>query len=345
MTEEIKKIRVGVIGAGNNTIKKHIPGLLAEEAVEIVSVCNRSQASSTRVANQFNIPRVCSDWRALIDDPDIDAVVIGTWPYLHCPTTLAALSANKHVMVEARMAMNGTEAQQMWDASRKKPHLVTQVVPSPFTLHLDQTIQRLITEGFLGDLLAIEVRDTGKAGLNPDIPLHWRQNADFSGLNVLSMGIWYEALMRWVGEAQRVSAMGKVFVKMRKDPASGQLKPVRVPDHVNIIAEMACGAQASFWFSDVAGLPNRKEAILFGSHGALQFLNGQLFGRQYPDDPFGEIVPLPEEKASWRVEAEFVGAIRGLEPIRLTPFEVGVKYMRFTDAVAESMVSNRVVHL
>ena len=50
-------------------------------------------------------------------DPDIDAIVIGTWPYLHCPITLAALEAGKHVLTEARMSMNAAEAHRMLAAA------------------------------------------------------------------------------------------------------------------------------------------------------------------------------------------------------------------------------------
>jgi predicted dehydrogenase len=150
-------IRVGVVGAGRNTTEKHIPGLQAIAGVQVVSVCNRSHASSARVAQQFDIPATYDHWWELVEAPDTDAIVIGTWPHLHCPITLAALEANKHVMCEARMAMNGQEAHTMRDAERAKPHLITQVVPSPFTLRADTTIKRLIREGYLGEVLAIEV--------------------------------------------------------------------------------------------------------------------------------------------------------------------------------------------
>ena len=59
-------IKVGIIGAGNNTRVRHIPGLQAIDGVEIVSVCNRSRESSQRVADQFNIPKVYDDWRELV---------------------------------------------------------------------------------------------------------------------------------------------------------------------------------------------------------------------------------------------------------------------------------------
>ncbi|HSF30971.1 MAG TPA: Gfo/Idh/MocA family oxidoreductase, partial [Candidatus Tectomicrobia bacterium] len=61
-------IKVGFIGAGNNTRVRHIPGLQAIDGVELVSVCNRSRESSQRVADQFNIPKVHDDWRVLMAD-------------------------------------------------------------------------------------------------------------------------------------------------------------------------------------------------------------------------------------------------------------------------------------
>ena len=86
-------IRVGIVGAGNNTRVRHIPGLKAQEGVEIVAVCNQSKESSERVAKEFGIPGTHANWRELALSQEVDAVVIGTWPYLHCPVTLTALDA------------------------------------------------------------------------------------------------------------------------------------------------------------------------------------------------------------------------------------------------------------
>lgn len=61
-------IRIGIIGAGGNTRFRHIPGLQAIDGVEIVGVCNRSRASSERVADEFKIPRVFDNWREVIDN-------------------------------------------------------------------------------------------------------------------------------------------------------------------------------------------------------------------------------------------------------------------------------------
>ncbi len=336
-------IRVGVVGAGGNTTKMHIPKLQAIPGVEIVSVSNRSRESSERVAQQFGIPTVYEHWWELIAAPDTNAIVIGTWPYLHCRTTVAALTADKHVLCEARMAMNASEAIEMLDAAQANPHLVAQIVPSPFTLGVDKTIQRLIAEGFLGDILAIDIRAGGGAFLDPDAPLHWRQNMDLSGFNVMTMGIWYEALLRWVGEATQVTAMGKTFVKLRRDAESNTMKPARVPEHINIIAAMACGAQANITVSAVSGLSEPDGAYLFGSQGTLRFTGGKLYGGKRGDKSLQEIAIPTAEAGSWRVEEEFVNAIRGQETITHTTFADGVKYMLFTEAVTRSMVEGQAV--
>ena len=330
-------IRVGIVGAGNNTRSQHLPGLQSQEGVEIISVCNRSRESSERVAKEFGIAKTHQHWRDLVSSNDIDAVVIGTWPYLHCPITLAALDAGKHVLTEARMAMNAREAHLMLEKSQCNPQLVTQVVPSPFTLRVDRTVQQLLAEGYLGELYALDVRGNSSDFADLHGQLHWRQDRDLSGLNILTMGIWYEALLRWVGEAKRVMAMTRVSVKQRKD-AEGILRTVNVPDHVDVIAEMGCGAQAHFQFSAVTGLGPAAEIWLYGSQGTLRYeaSGDKLSGGKRGDNQLEEIPISPELAGRWRVEEEFVNAIRRRGEVRLTSFKDGLKYMQFTEAVTRS---------
>src|SRR5580700_8183169 len=112
-----KRLRIGLIGAGGNMRARHVPGFRAVPDVDLVAVCNRRPESTAAAAREFGIGRTHEHWEDLVSAPDLDAVVIGTWPYLHCPITLAALAAGKHVLTEARMAMNASEAHQMHAAS------------------------------------------------------------------------------------------------------------------------------------------------------------------------------------------------------------------------------------
>ena len=339
-------IRVGIVGAGANSRARHIPGFQALEGVDVVGVANRSRESGQRVAGEFGIARVFDDWQQLVQSPEIDAVCIGTWPYVHCPITLAALDAGKHVLTEARMAMDAAEARAMLNASRRHPNLVSQVVPSPFTLKVDTTIREFLSSGYLGALTSVEIRVTGGGFPEFDGPLQWRHDRAVSGYNVMFLGVWYEAMMRWTGPATEVLAMTSATVSRRMD-ADGLLRSVTIPDHVEVLSRLATGAQAHMAFSAVTGLAPSGDVWLFGTEGTLHLDAGsmRLFGGRRGDDSLTEL-PVPVEKQqSWRVEEEFVNAIRGLEPVRLTTFEDGTAYMEFTEAVALSARTGRAVHL
>src|SRR5712664_3033894 len=173
-------IRVGFAGAGNNTRRRHIPGFKALPGVELVAVANRTKESGERVAREFGVARVHADWRDLVRAPDVDAVCIGTWPYMHCEITLAALEHGKHVLCEARMAMNAAEGRRMLDAAHRAPRLVAQLVPAPHTLEVDATLQRLLAEGYAGEVLAVELQAGQGRFADREEPMHWSSTASTS---------------------------------------------------------------------------------------------------------------------------------------------------------------------
>src|ERR1700682_25330 len=329
-------IRVGFVGAGANTRLHHLPKLRPQPGVELVAVANRSRESGERVAKEFGVARVHDNWREVVTAPDVDAVCIGTWPYMHCEITLAALEQGKHVLCEARMAMNAAEGRRMLEASRKAPHLVAQLVPSPPTLEVDSTLKALLADGYVGEVLAVELSATRQPSfVDREAPLHWRQDVALSGHNILTMGIWYEAMIRWLGPARRVSAMGKVAVPRRRDD-SGALREVKGPPHVDVLATLAGDAVAHLRFSAVTALGPANEVWIFGSDGTLRLEADakRLSGARRGDKELREI-PIPaERRIGWRVEEEFVNAVRGREKVALTTFDDGVRYMEFTDAVA-----------
>lgn len=351
-----QKIRVGIVGAGGNFRARHIPGFKAVPGVELAGVANRSRASGERAAKEFGIAEVYDNWVELVESDDIDAIAIGTWPYMHCPVTLEALGNGKHVLTEARMAMNAAEARSMLEASRLFPEQVTMIVPGPMTMAIDPMVFKLLDEGYVGDVLAVEMRVTQRNFVDKAGPLSWRQDATVSGYNILNMGIWAEILMRWLGPAGKVMAMTKTAVKQRKDETTGRMRAVTVPDHVDILADMVCGAQAHLRFSAVTGLAPTSEVWLYGSEGTLRIDAGslQIYGGKRGDKELAPIA-IPEEMVvkpvapglppGWRVEQEFINAIRGIEPVKYTTFEDGVRYMEFTEAVTRSTQEGKAISL
>ncbi len=339
-------IRIGYVGAGGNTRLRHLPGFAAIDGVESVSVANRSRESSQRVADEFGLSTVYDSWEDLIDADDTNAICIGTWPYMHKTLVLASLAAGKHVMTEARMTMNSADAREMLEASLAYPDLVTQIVPAPHTLKVDSTIKDMISDGYFGDVLSADITVHQGDFADYDSELHWRHNRDLSGNNIMQMGIWYEAIMRWFGPAAAVSAVGRVTVKNRKG-WDGGLAYITIPDHVEILIEFASGPVARLRLSTVTGLAPADGVWIFGSEGTVHVDSASMAmrgGRR--GDSELSVIDIPAEKqGDWRVEEEFINAIRGIEPVTHTNFFDGVRYMEFTDAVTISMQTGERVTL
>jgi predicted dehydrogenase len=338
-------LRVGLIGAGANTRLRHIPGLRALPDVEIVAVCNRRPESTRAVAREYGIPRTYDRWQDLVADAGLDAVVIGTWPYLHCPITLDALDAGKHVLTEARLSRNAAESHRMLAAARQHPELVTQVVPSPFGLKGDDVMRGLLHNGFLGELREVHVFSHTGALADPTAPLSWRQDGELSGCNMLTLGILHETLLRWAPPPVRVLAQTHAFTPERLDPESGARRAVGTPDSVQVLTELAGGARASYHFSGVTPYGQGMGIHLYGTEGVLWYdlSSDRIRGASRtsgaapgPAESLPEI-PIPADQArEWQVEADFVASIRQGAPVRYTSFETGVAYMEFTEAVARS---------
>jgi predicted dehydrogenase len=271
-------------------------------------------------------------------------VVIGTWPHLHCPITLAALAAGKHVLTEARLALNAAEAHRMLAAARRHPRLVCQVVPSPFGLRGHAIVLDLLHGGFLGELREVHVCNLNGALADPAAPLSWRQDGALSGYNVLTLGIVHETLLRWVPPPVRVLAQAHAFTPTRIDPSSGVRRAVGTPDSMQVLAELENGARAVYHFSGVTSFGQEAAIRLYGTEGVLHYdLNADLVrgaSRKRGAAPCTqalEEIPIPPDRAmEWRVEADWVESIRTGAPVRFTDFATGVAYMEFTEAVARS---------
>jgi predicted dehydrogenase len=334
-----KEIGIGFVGAGDNTKLRHLPGFQSIEGVRLVSVANRSEESSRAVAEAFGIEKIALEWRAVVENPEVDAVCIGTWPYMHAEVTIAALEAGKHVLTEARMASDLDGARAMFEAAKAHPDCVAQIVPSPFTLDVDARVKAILESGELGEIREIFIDHATGALLDPEAPLSWRQDPQVSGVNMLTMGIYHEVIQRWFpGLDMRVTAAaGKVFTPERTHWETGKRMPVELPDSLHILGTAGDGAVLNYHFSGVETGPGRNEIRLVGSKGALRVDvgNGRLY--QSTDSGKESAVSIPdEEKRGWRVEADFIDSIRKGTPVELTSFEEGLRYMEFTQAAWEA---------
>ena len=263
----------------------------------------------------------------------LDAVLIGTWPYMHRAITLAALDAGLHVLCQARMANDAAEAREMLAASRRHPDLVCQLVPTSGSYRIDRALQRLLGERYVGDVLSVEVQMLQRGFASFDGELDWRHDPEFSGINVLNVGGTYESAMRWLGPGNRVMAKTRVHVPTRRDE-QGQRAPRRFPITSRCSTSSANGAPVHMKFSETTGLSRGNQIWIFGSEGTIHVDNEQrIFVGRRGDQELAELPNPREQQAVHRVEEEFINAIRGREQVSMKTFEIGVRYMEWTEAV------------
>ena len=98
------------------------------------------------------------------------------------------------------MAMNAAEGRRMLEAARQAPNLVTQLVPGAAHARGRPDAQAARSPRATWARCRRSSCTRRRAGSSDaEAPLHWRQDVTLSGHNVLNMGIWYEAMMRWLG--------------------------------------------------------------------------------------------------------------------------------------------------
>ena len=92
------------------------------------------------------------------------------------------------------------------------------VCPPPHGMYVEATVLRMLDEGVLGELRHVIVRGLTPAHIDPDVPLHWRQSAEYSGLHTQQLGIMMEVAGRWFGYPVIVQARQATFVTERTLP-------------------------------------------------------------------------------------------------------------------------------
>ena len=106
MNQKSSKIGVGVIGAGRIG-KLHIEHLAQNiPEVELLSICSLNHSTAESLAEQFNVPKVTTDYNTLLVDPQIDAVLVTSSTDTHVEISQAAAKAGKHIFCEKPISLD-----------------------------------------------------------------------------------------------------------------------------------------------------------------------------------------------------------------------------------------------
>jgi len=120
-----EKIRIGVIGAGAHAIGVMLPVLKKlKNHIEFVGIASASGISSTAIAKKYGFKYSTTDYRQILEDPDVDTVLILTRNSLHAKLTVEALNHGKHVFVEKPLALSVEELGSVIDAWRRSDRVL-----------------------------------------------------------------------------------------------------------------------------------------------------------------------------------------------------------------------------
>ncbi len=348
----LEPVRVGVIGTGF-AATLHLTALRSLPETQLMAVCSRRAERALAAALDHGVPSHTTDYRELIADPEIEAVIIATPPHLHHAMVLAALEAGKHVLCEKPMARNLAEARDMVRIV-DRVGVVAMVNHQLRFLPLRARIKALIETGYLGEPRAATVV-VHRSSLNDpyDRPFGWLMEAEKAGGILGATGPHHiDALRWWFGEVKAVAGATATMVPRRRLPDSSTMAKVDADDNYAVLLRFGNGAIGTIHVTATAAFEGDEEITLSGSQGTLRIREDRLFGAQAGDQVLTELaVPdrvgddLPDfahylTKPTALLQRSWVRAIRLGEPIP-TAFADGVKVQELLDAVARSSQQGR----
>ncbi|MDB6126036.1 MAG: oxidoreductase protein [Pedosphaera sp.] len=379
-------LRVGMIGyrfmgKAHSNAWRQAPHFFPLKAnVEMHTICGRDAAGVEAARAQLGWNNVSTDWRAVVNSPDIDIVDINTPNDSHAEIAIAAARAGKHVLCEKPLGLTVKQCEEMV-AAVKKAKVVNMVCHNYRRIPAIAQAKKMIEEGAIGQVFHYYARYAQDWIVDPNFPLVWRLQKGVSGsgthgdinAHIIDLGRYL------VGEFQEVCGLMHTFIKERPIMDSGgkgqgltaksgqKMGKVTVDDAAMFIGRFKNGALANLEATRFAlGRKNHIEIEINGSKGSLCFdfedMNRlQFFDNTNPGDRQGFrdiLVTQPGgahpyvgqwwppghiigyEHTFVHTIADFVNACADGRSVQPT-FEDGLKNQQVLEAVEESAKSRQ----
>ena len=273
------EIGVGMLGyafmgkAHANALKKLPYMIYPPPAVpKLAAIAGRSEAKVREAARRYGFAKAYTDWRAMLDDPEVQVFDNAGPNDLHAEPNIAAAQAGKHVISEKPLGRNAEECKLMWEAVKKAP-VKHQVAFNYRFVPAVRLIRNLIDAGKLGRIYHFRAAYLQEWIASEDFPMVWRLESKHAGSGALGdLGSHIVDLARYlVGEPKSLMARTETFIKQRKD-ARGKLRKVDVDDAFQAIIEYRNGAVGTLEASRFC--PGRKNSNTFeinAEKGSVRF--------------------------------------------------------------------------
>lgn len=246
-----KRIRVGIIGAGNFAVGMHLPNFRKlSDKYEIRAICSRTGHKAKAIAEQFGAAYATTDYKKILSDPEIDLTMICTRHNLHGKMVLESLQAGKHTFVEKPLCTKQEELDVIKDFFNSKLKNQNSKLP-------------ILMVGFNRRFskYAREIKKHVEKRINP-LFIHYRMNAGYIPLD--SWGHTEEGGGRIVGEACHIIDLFSFLVDAPvRAVSAGSLQPrtesISASDNKSILLEYEDGSVATLEYFAVGSREYPKE--------------------------------------------------------------------------------------
>jgi predicted dehydrogenase len=347
----VAKVRTGIIGASLRqgwAGRSHLPALVDHPDSELVAVCTTSQASADATKAKYNAKYAYPDYREMLKNPEVDAVVVALKVPNHYQPVMDAIAAGKHVYCEWPLGRNTAEAVEMAQKANAKGvrHMVgLQARANPQVLFL----RDLIKDNYVGEMISCRVHIIRDGILARPSERAW-QREDDKGANILTIpfGHTIDAFRYVVGDFANVTGTLTTQVKQWLETDTKKLVDVNAPDTVMISGLLKNGAAASATCMTVPYASSGYALEIYGREGTL-IINAEESPQLAPMRIQGakksnklEDLPLPEKYKRPTAEgqaanvslmhAKLADAIRSGKPCDPS-FDTAVEMHRFLDQI------------
>jgi predicted dehydrogenase len=283
-----KRINVGLIGyqfmgKAHSNAYRQVGRFFPELPVEVVmhTICGRSEAKVREAAAQMGWENVETDWRKVVENPEIDVIDISTPGNLHAEIAIAAAKAGKAVFCEKPIGNTLEEAERMV-AAVKEAGVPNAVFHNYRKAPAAALVKKFIEEGRLGTIYHMRAVYLQDWIADPNFPLVWRLQKEIAGsgthgdinAHIIDMARYL------LGEFDEVCGILHTFIKQRPlageidanlgAKASKEMGEVTVDDAAMFLAKFKNGALGTFEASRFAvGRKNHHRWEINGSKGSV----------------------------------------------------------------------------
>jgi predicted dehydrogenase len=217
-------IRIGIVGCGGAAWIGHLPWIWENPYAELVATCALDAEHAEQAAKRWGAFRTYSDFYAMLDREQLDAVIIATPPDTHAEYSIAAARRGLHVLLEKPMALSSRDCDAISQAVAKHQTVFTLSHEKRFNPGFEE-IKRIIESGMLGSIFYLVVHWSAAVRLDPESlcppdyrsSYHWRWTDPSAGGGILFDHLpHYFDLWRWWTGAELESIQTELL-NVRRD--------------------------------------------------------------------------------------------------------------------------------